>query len=168
MVKQIDVAEHIDLSVRQVQRLIKNGILPSAKGKGGYDLDVCTKSYISYLRAMAKANEEDDAPAVDGEQIDINLERALNLRVDTRLKELKEDQLRNELAPVALISWTLNRVCSQISSVLDSIPLKVKRRIPALTSTQIDLIRREIITAQNAAAKVTVDIDEYRSQLDGS
>ena len=118
MVKQIDVAEHIDLSVRQVQRLIKNGILPSAKGTGGYDLDVCTKSYISYLRAMAKANEEDDAPAVDGEQIDINLERALNLRVDTRLKELKEDQLRNELAPVALISWTLNRVCSQISSVL--------------------------------------------------
>jgi phage terminase Nu1 subunit (DNA packaging protein) len=165
MATQVEVAEHIDLSVRQVQRLIKNGIIPSAKGNGGYDLEACTKSYISYLRAMAKrADNSGDTE----EDIDINRERALNLRVDTRLKELKEEQLRGELAPVALIGWTLNKVSAQVSSVLDSIPLKVKRRIPTLTSTQVDLIKREIVTAQNAAAKVTVDVDEYNNQLDNN
>jgi phage terminase Nu1 subunit (DNA packaging protein) len=164
MATQLEVSEHLDLSVRQVQRLIKNGVMPSAKGKGGYDLNACTKSYIYYLRAASKAGDGEDDTKTQ-ENIDINRERALNLRVDTRLKELKEQQIRRELAPVDALEWVLSKTAAQIAAQLDAIPMRVKRRDKTLTVKQVELVSREIIRCQNACANLTLDLDEYEEEV---
>lgn len=76
-------------------------------------------------------------------------------------QEIRNAQLRRELAPVAVIEWTLGKVGSQIAAILDSIPMQLKKRNSKLTASNIELIKREIIKTQNIAAQVQVDYDEY-------
>jgi phage terminase Nu1 subunit (DNA packaging protein) len=97
----------------------------------------------------------------EGEVVDYEYERARLTREQADSQALKNAQLRKELAPVTVIEWTLGKVGAQISAILDQIPLKVKRRVPRLSSAEAEIIKREVIKAQNMAAKVTVDIDEY-------
>jgi phage terminase Nu1 subunit (DNA packaging protein) len=161
MATQQQVADHIGLSIQQIGNLIRSGILPSSKGRGGMDIDMCRMSYIQYLRGIKKGHIQD--PEENKIDLDVQKERALNLRADTALKQLKEAQLRKELAPVNLLEWALAKTCSQIAATLDSIPVKVKRRVPKLTNAEIEIIRREIIKCQNAAAEATLDLDEYEA-----
>lgn len=95
-----------------------------------------------------------------GQQDGLNLdqERAKNLAADTILKQLKEAQLRNESAPLELLQWALSNLGSQISAILETIPAKLKRQVPSLTYTDLELIRKEIIKTQNAAARVQIEL----------
>lgn len=167
MATQDEVAQRIDLSTRQVQRLLKTGVLPGPRGSAGYSLDDCTKAYINHLRSQAKRNRSEADTDPERDAYDVDYERALLIQSQRRLNELKEEQIRKETAPVELIAWTLNKVGSQIVSILDAIPMKVKRRIPNLNSSQIELIKREVISAQNTAAKITVNLDDYHDELEG-
>lgn len=76
-------------------------------------------------------------------------------------QELKNAQLRKELAPVDMLEWVVGKAGAQISAILDAIPLQLKKRNPKLTATDLETIRREIVKAQNTAAHLTVDLDEY-------
>jgi phage terminase Nu1 subunit (DNA packaging protein) len=76
-------------------------------------------------------------------------------------QEIKNAQLRKELAPVDLIEWVLGKAGGEISAILDALPTVLKKRNPKLTASNIETIRREIAKAQNVAARLTVDIDEY-------
>jgi phage terminase Nu1 subunit (DNA packaging protein) len=97
-----------------------------------------------------------------------DLEKTLLIREQRIGQELKNAQARHELAPVDLISWTLSKVGAQISAILDSVPLKVKNILPRLSAAEVEHIRREIVKAQNAAASVTVDLDEYYERSPGA
>jgi len=161
MATRKEVSEHLGLSERQITNLSNKGILPKAKGRGGNSLDDCRKAYISYLRSRTKVvtNGEID------DDVDITRERALNLRVDTRLKELKEQQIRRELASVDALEWVLSKTASQIAAQLDAIPLRIKRRDKTFTANQIAVVSREIIVCQNACANLTLDLDEYEEEV---
>ena len=88
-------------------------------------------------------------------------EQMLLVREQREGQSLKNAQLRKELAPVSAIEWVLGRVGAQISAILDSIPLKMKKVLPRLTAAEIEMMKRELVKAQNAAARVTVNLDEY-------
>ena len=69
---------------------------------------------------------------------------------------------RNEVAPVYILESALAKVCEQINSILDSIPLNIKKRVPKLNARDVETIRRAIVKGQNAASEVTLitsDID---------
>ncbi len=76
-------------------------------------------------------------------------------------QEIKNAQLRKELAPVSVIEWVIGKAGGQISAILDAIPLQLKKRNPKLTASNLETIRRDIVKAQNAASQMTVDLDEY-------
>ena len=114
-------------------------------------------------QAEVRGDGVDDSSADDEQQA----EKTMLIREQRIAQELKNAQVRKELAPVHLISWTLANVCSQISAILDSIPLKVKNILPRLSAAEVEHIRREIIKAQNAAASVTVNFDEYYTSKEG-
>lgn len=98
----------------------------------------------------------------DQELTRAELEAKLRLTVARReWQELKNAQMRKELAPVHIIQWTLGKAASQISAILDALPMQLKKRNPKLTASNIELIKREIIKTQNAAAQITIDFDEY-------
>ena len=96
----------------------------------------------------------------DGELIDYDRERARLTREQADNTALKNAQLRKELAPVGVMEWALGKIGAQISAILETIPLKVKRRVPRLAAAEVEIIKREVVKAQNMAARVTVDLDE--------
>lgn len=99
--------------------------------------------------------------AKDDSTTEAEREKILLTREQRIGQELKNAQTRRELAPVSVIEWTLSKVGSQIAAILESVPMKVKKLLPKLSAAEIEHIRREVIKAQNAAARVTVDLDEY-------
>lgn len=103
------------------------------------------------------------APSDMAEMIQAEREEKLLLtKAQREGQELKNSQLRKELAPVSIIEWTLGKVGSQIAAILDSLPLQIKKRCPKLTASGIEVIRREIVKAQNIAATVQVDYEEFQ------
>jgi phage terminase Nu1 subunit (DNA packaging protein) len=86
--------------------------------------------------------------------------RAENLAADTRLKNIKEQEMLGQLAPIDALGWALGSVCAQISGILESLPAKLKRRMPQLTAADVHLIQTEIAKARNAAASATIQFPE--------
>lgn len=89
------------------------------------------------------------------------LEKVLLTREQRIGQELKNAQTRREVAPVAVIEWALSRIGGQIAAHLESIPLNVKKLNPSLPARAIEDVKREVVKAQNMAARVTVNLDEY-------
>lgn len=71
--------------------------------------------------------------------------------------ELELEIARKEVAPIAVLEWALAKIASQINSVLDSLPLKIKKRVPNLSAREIEKIRKEIVKVQNEASETTLD-----------
>ncbi|MBF0448702.1 MAG: terminase small subunit [Magnetococcales bacterium] len=161
MATQLEVAQHLFLSDRQVRNLISSGVLPKHKGRAGYSLDDARRAYIDFLKSKKKEPEkmEDDG------SLDLTQERARNLQVDTELKERKRDQVDRTVAPIHLVEWLISGIGTKISAILGAIPQNVKRRVPRLTSVEVGLIESEIVKCQNLAANMTVDLDEYESSV---
>lgn len=155
MATKKEVAEHLDISEREVANLLNRLILPTAKPPVGLNIDRCRLAYISYLRGNGHGLNTEERLELDSERAKLAAQQAEN----TFLKNAK---LRRELAPIVVIEWVLGKIGGQISAILGSVPLKVKRRVPRLNSTEIEVIRGEIVKAQNACAKITVDLDEFK------
>ena len=124
-----------------------------------YTVDDVIENRVAHALRKAEAArpptpELPSAAELEAENILLTRERRI-------AQELKNAQTRRELAPVALIDWTLSKVGGQIAAILESLPLKVKKLLPRLTATEVEHIKREVVKAQNAAARVTVDLDEY-------
>lgn len=98
--------------------------------------------------------------AEGGEQGELMKARTENLEADTALKRLKEQQLLGELAPISVLEWTLSSVCNQIGAVLETLPAKLKRRLPQLNAADLEIIRKEVAKTRNAAAAVRLDLGE--------
>lgn len=57
MATQLEVAEHLDLSDRQIRELLTKGALPKPRARGEMDLDACRLGYIRHLRDMAAGRD---------------------------------------------------------------------------------------------------------------
>ena len=108
------------------------------------------------------------APDDGGAAINLERERARLTREQADHTALKNGQIRKQLAPIKRLEEELSNVCGQIAAVLESIPLRVKRRVPRLTASEVEAIKREIVRAQNVAAGVGPltddDADDTRSE----
>lgn len=66
--------------------------------------------------------------------------------------KMKNEVTRGELAPIELLTFALADMASQATSVLDSLPLRLKKRCPKLNARDVEFIRKEIIKTQNIIA----------------
>lgn len=116
------------------------------------------KARWSATLAVKQASEQaPELPSV----VEAEREKMLLTREQRIGQELKNAQTRRELAPVKLLEWVIGKVGGQISAHLESVPLLVKKRVPRLSASEIEVIKREIIKAQNMASRMTLDLDEY-------
>lgn len=120
------------------------------------------------LQHQAKKHEAANAqPMDDVEMVRAEREEKLALTKAQRVgQELKNQQLSKELAPVSVIEYVVGKAGGQISAILDALPMQIKKRNSKLTATDIEVIKREIVKAQNAASQMTVDLDEYYERDD--
>jgi len=121
---------------------------------------------IKPIEKKGVANLFDSAKALEviyqgggqsSEELDLQKERARLAKAQADAQELKNKISEKETAPMVILEAALTNVCIQIKSVLESIPLKVKQRVPSLTSMEIEIIAKEIIKAQNAASDIRLD-----------
>lgn len=103
-----------------------------------------------YLRQLGITDETN-------KPIDFFAERARLTKEQADGQALKNEIARKEQAPVKLLELALADLAEQIGSTLDSIPIKIKRRLPKLGSADMDIMRREIAKCRNAASKVKLD-----------
>jgi terminase small subunit / prophage DNA-packing protein len=160
MATQLEIAEHLVLSDRQVRNLITGGVLPKHKGRAGYSLDACRVAYIEHLRGPGGKVEP-----TDEESLDLERERAKNLQLDSELKQRKLDHIDRTVAPIHILEWVLSHLSTQLSAILGAIPQKVRRRAPRLSASEVLLIEKEVVKCQNLAAAVTIDLEEYEAKF---
>lgn len=65
--------------------------------------------------------------------------------------ELKNDQLRRELAPVGLLQLVLDRTGAGIAGILRKVPQHIRKRVPSLTAGEVEIIEKEIEKAARVA-----------------
>lgn len=166
MATQKEISEHLDLSERHLRRLIKSGVVPATKGNGGYQIDDCRLAYIRYLRASVNGQvkpDTDDDLDDERERIDTEYERGRKLKAEADAQEMKNAITRREQAPTPLLEWALAKMAEQVSGVLASIPMKIKKRLPHMKTSEVEIIHREIVKCQNAASKSQLPWDQLDS-----
>lgn len=157
MATQIEVAAHLDLSDRQVRTLVTDGVLPASKGAGGLDIDACRLAYIRYLRGKKSGQVRPEVPALS-EGLDPDAEAKLTqerLRLTSAQaegQELKNDITKRKSVPTGFATYVLSRLAAEIGSILDTLPMTLKRRHPDLEVRHIESVQRELAKARNRAA----------------
>lgn len=160
------IAYALDVTTNTVNRYQKRKdnplpVLKSGSGRCGsqYDLrdviDWHVQERINRI-LIERVGSDGDAP----EFFNKEAEQARLFKEQADQTALKNAQTRKELAPISVIEWTLSSVGKQIAAMLDSIPQKVKRRVPKLEAKDIENIKREIRAVQNAASRIEVDFDD--------
>jgi phage terminase Nu1 subunit (DNA packaging protein) len=102
------------------------------------------------LRALQRA-------AGDEDPLDYNRERCRLVKAQADSQELKNAQRRREVADVQLLTWALAKTCGAVVATLDTLPSKLKRSMPSLTASEIEVARREIAYCCNQIAKTEID-----------
>ena len=93
--------------------------------------------------------------------IDYHQERARLTKAQADAVELKNSERRREVASVDLLTYALGKMCAQVVATLDALPGKLKRSLPALTASEIEIARREVATCLNAVSETEIDFDDY-------
>lgn len=153
MATQKETAAHLDLSTRWISELVKSGVLPNGRGRGGYNLDDCRLAYIRYLRGVSTGQVTDIEPS-DNEDYSKLFEKEKH-----REKKRQNDIEEKIVAPVSLLTDALLKASNQIVPILESLPLIMKRNWPEITGDQILLVKKAIAECRNAVADMEIDID---------
>lgn len=157
-----EVAEHLGLTERRVKQLRQEGIIPTGKRGAGADLDASRMAYFNYLRIGA---ERDNGPEDDQLDIEAKRENLRLIKARADAQELKNLQEKQQLLPVEILQEVLAKTAAQIASILDTLPSKIKRAQPSLTNSELDLIKAEIVRAQNLAALSGETLEDYLMEL---
>ena len=142
-----------DVSERRIQQLAKDGIIPRA-ARGKYPLIGTIQGYVKFLQERA-ANS-----AFDGNDGDLQSERRRLTRAQADAQELKNAVAERKVVPVEFAVYTLSGVGAKTASILDTLPLTLKRRHPDLEARHIDSITREVTRARNEAAQLSDHLPE--------
>ncbi len=119
-------------------------------------------------RSKKKAYQEgfrDGKKAIPDDVSDVTLRRE---QAELALKEeqaetqrLKNEQTRRETARVDLLTFALAKACAQAVATLDALPGNLKRSLPSLGASEIEIARREVAKCCNAIAEAEIDLDDY-------
>lgn len=156
MATQAEVAAHLDISDRHLRRLVEKGVIPSGKGHGGVDIDAARVAYIRYQRALIDgAVKPDTAPDIESDDDTakrLEQERLRLTAAQAEGQELKNDITKRKSVPTEIATFVLSRLSAEIGSILDTLPLTLKRRHPDLEARHIESVQRELAKARNRAA----------------
>lgn len=134
MATQAEVADHIDLTDKQVRNLMKSGVIPGTKGRGGYDIDACRLSYIRYLRSInnkqVKPETDKDLP---DDLYDYDFERARLTYHQANIASLDENIKKEKLIPAEAIEAAWMELVTAFRSKILSLPTKAAHHFITLT-----------------------------------
>jgi phage terminase Nu1 subunit (DNA packaging protein) len=150
-VRQKDFAQLIGVSEATVSGLIDRGVIQRGDTAAQWLLDYC-----EHLREVA-------AGRASAGELNLVQERARLAKEQADERAMKNAVLRNEYAPYELLTLAAANAGSQIAQILDALPGVLKRRCPHLQPHDLELIQAEVVKARNAAAGISIKLDDYES-----
>ena len=117
------------------------------------------QSYKEWLLAYCKRLREMAAGRYSAGELDLTEERARLARAQSERIEMENAVKRGELAPIDTLRDAIIPAMTQISALMDAIPVKLKREAPHLTASDLEIVKREIASAMNLAAQVRYEPD---------
>lgn len=141
---QAEFGQMVGVSQQAISSLVGRGILDLEVSGGAALL-----AYCSHLRETA-------AGRAAGGELDLADERAKLAKAQRERIEMQNAQTRAELAPVVLIEEVLAKAGARAGGILDAIPGAVRRRVPQLSSEEVNNIAKEIAKARNLVASLSL------------
>jgi len=145
--KKLELAEIFQVSTETISKWMHKGLEPFEKK--GRTLHFYLPDVIQWRSGTAPVKGN----------LDLQEERARLAKEQADGQELKNAVTRREQAPAKLLEFALANIAEQICSILDSIPMKIKQKVPSLKSSELEIVKREITKAQKAASKTKIDYD---------
>jgi len=87
-------------------------------------------------------------------RLDLTQERAKESIEKQRKMQRENDLAEGKLAPIEILTTALTGMTAQVVSVLNSLPINLKRRVPDLSATDMDWVKHEIAVARNQIAEL--------------
>jgi hypothetical protein len=161
MATQIEVASHLFLSDKWVRELLKQGVLPSSSGRGGYDLDKCREAYVTYLRGIKSGQVKGQGEAEPDDIRDAKIKRKV-LETKLRKENYQLSVLENKYQPLAVITETLLRVAQSMSIQNESFSAQIKQVWPDMPPEAKEKIDEFVAERANEIADIRPDISDFR------
>lgn len=80
--------------------------------------------------------------------------------------ELKVDLKKRDVAPLAAMELAISKIAVNAASKLEQIPIRVKRKLPNLTTRELEIISKEIIAVQNEVAEIEISDDDLNHGME--
>lgn len=164
MATQMEVAEHLGLSDRQIRNLSDLPGAPKPKGRGGWDIDAWRYFYIEYLRARSRDISEDDEPEAGGDTPEkVQEQRLKNTERQERIliARVKRRILARRYAPIELISAAVTRTSVELRTRVESWPSRLKKIWLDMPPEASQMLQKELANALNELADIRVDLSGY-------
>lgn len=156
-VTQATFGKVVGISQPAVSDLLRRGVLRENAPLGEWLIDYC-----GHLREQAAGRQA-------AGDLDLATERARLASEQADKVAMQNAVARKELAPVSIIEEVLTKAASRIAGILDAIPGLVRRRVPALSADEIDLVAAEVAKARNRVAAMSLrDLDDDSDDTDAS
>lgn len=144
MATQLEIAQHLDMSDRNVRDLIKRGVLPGSRGPGGLDVDECRVAYIRYMRGIASGQVS------SSEDLDAAHERARKDKAQADKTELEVARLKRQMVVWAAVEKAWGNMLTRLRSKLLTLPSKVAPLVQASDgeyATITEIVRKAVSDA---------------------
>ncbi len=142
-----------------ITRYINDGMPMKTRGSRGIPSEFDTVDVITWLirRETAKVGSK---TSETGETIDLYLEQARLTKAKADAQELKNELERRQVAPVEVMTTSITKVSASAVAILASLKLSIKRKLPYLKNTELDIIETEVARARNAIADMELVFDD--------
>ena len=142
-----EIADHLDLSIRSVSTLKREGVIPAA-GRGAHDLDAVRVSYIQHLREAAAGRS-----AAYGE-LDLTAERARLARAQAAKCERQNAIADGKFLEVAVVHRLVTGSFARVRAKMLSLAGKLAPLLaPAMTEAKAQgMLKDDIYAALNELA----------------
>ena len=82
------------------------------------------------------------------------------LTAQAEAQELKNERERGDVIDTEFCMYALSKLASQISSIMDSLPLTMQRNFPQMPPAMLHGLKREVVKACNASARVADNLPQ--------
>jgi len=128
------------------------------------------RSVIENRLAHAERSQQPDDEEDGGTDARLQQERLRLTAAQAEGQELKNEVTKRNLVPVEFATFSLTRLAAEVASILDTLPLTLKRKHPDFETRHMDTLQRELAKARNLAAsldeRLDTLLDDYLASAD--
>lgn len=168
MATQQEVADHLGVNAKTIQRLSKSLGAPAKKGAREYDLDRWRMFYLDYLRNMkgvSGGHSELDMEAESDELAELAIDKARLANEDKReaikLRKVNRKIKEGAYAPIEIIPIAVTETARALQSRVDGWLPRLKQVWPDMPVEAYQALQKEIVVVMNELSETDINLSAF-------